>query len=220
MRGVILIFIFMYSCLSLQAQKPEINRNNCEKWKYLNDVALEAGKFFTADNNEYFDGSTVSLSTGYFPNAVAGFRSGISCITGIYGSEIYLKAPLLFALRTGHVLHDWLDVYGRDVYSLDFLFANILYALIPTALEFNAGTSLGYITPDSEISKVSLTRRFASSLDLNLRINYQIWRFCLTGNMGVNYLWTKNYRYKPVFPHETAIPVWFVNISAGCSFRF
>jgi hypothetical protein len=69
------------------------------------------------------------------------------------------------------------------------------------------------MTPYSS-GDTELRYRFASSIDANMRMNYQIGLFGVYGDMRVSYLWTKNYLY------EQSHPAWLANLSNGVSFRF
>jgi hypothetical protein len=66
----------------------------------------------------------------------------------------------------------------------------LLLNVIPKQFEFNVGTSVGYMIPASS-GDTELCRRFAYSIDGNVRISYPIGQLGIYANMGVSYLWTK-----------------------------
>jgi hypothetical protein len=203
-----------------------------DNWDYFYDIALGGGLYISTDDNSFPPGTVISLSGSYFLNDKIGFRSGVSYITQLEGSNEYLKIPLLVAFRTASFRYDWLDQTEPE--NLGEFFTHFLLTIIPTRFEINAGPSLGYMTPNPvstytyQIGKEVLletseiNQRFASSLEANFRISYQIWRICLTGNLGINYLWTKNYNHQVFRPTENSNtkPSWFANLSFGGSFRF
>jgi hypothetical protein len=88
----------------------------------------------------------------------------------------------------------------------------LILLLIPVRGEINIGPSFGYAW--------DARRNFASSLDANFRMGFQFWRIVINGNLGINYLWTKNFVDTAPYNRHSVTPVWFVNLSAGASFRF
>jgi hypothetical protein len=209
-------------------KKPQTGQynNNCD---YFHDVALERGAFIPTTHGDLSDGTIITLHGSHFLNDKFGFRSGISYIYGLEGSNMYWKAPFLFAFRTGTISFN--DDNDPEFETLRDYYTYLLLNIIPKRFEFNAGVSLGYMTPDSPYypdesflspsETMTLRYRFASSVDANMRIIYQIGQLGLHVNAGVSYLWTRNYIYSIYKPYcEESHPAWFANLSIGASFRF
>jgi hypothetical protein len=227
-----IIILFFCIALTLQAQDPNTEKN--DNWKYFYDIAVESGIYNSIGYHE--NGSILSVSGSYFYNDKFGFRSGVSLITGMEGSDKYWKIPMLFAFRTKTFKTDWDETFGYsddiNYIFLDIL-TNVLVRVLPTRFEFNAGPSFGYLMPEYSptyihqgdqliVSKsINAHSHFASSLDANMRMSFQFWRICLNVNLGANWLWTRNYEYMQYLPvQRTDKPAWFLNFGAGASFRF
>jgi hypothetical protein len=236
------------SCLSLQAQEDKIynyfhpeyednfKKNKAQKkdkadndnLEYFHDISLDRGVFMTKS----VSGTITTLHGSHFFNDKLGIRSGLSYVSEIPGSGSYWKAPVLFSFRT-ETFSSSIDKNEEFDSFREYLIV-FLVNILPKNLEFNLGASLGYMTPDnsatysyleggSEILRETneIHKRFASSLDGNVRISYPIWRFGLNFSMGASYLWTKNYIYKEYFPIRTEYqPALFGNFCIGISFRF
>ncbi len=226
-KKVIFGFIFLFFLLSTQARQPEERNDN---WRYFRDIGVEYGIYIPTEYNNLSNGSITNLHGGYFFNDKLGFRSGITLITGMEGSGNYWKIPFLFSVRTKTFNIEWNSDAEYDNAS-DLLF-NFLLFILPNSYELNIGPSLGYMTPKNSITYITqggaefseiykINNRFASSIDANLRLSFQLGKICLNGNMGINYLLTKNYDYHFFIPDDTAQkPTWFVNLSVGVSYRF
>jgi hypothetical protein len=174
----------------------------------------------------------MSLHGSHFFNDKLGFRSGISFISEMDGSSMYLKIPLLFSFRTGAV--SFSENNDVEFESFQEILIDFLLNALPKRFEFNIGPSLGYMQPRTDSTRISLdggewmlaetieTRhRFASTLDANMRMTYQIWRIGLNINVGISYLWTKNSRRHTYYPiNSQSQPSWFANLGIGASFRF
>jgi hypothetical protein len=210
-KGLIALFI----CFGLSAkaqtefeiEEPHIENDNK---LYFQDIVAEYGSYSTtALNSDMSEGYITSLYSGYFLTHWYGFRSGASLIMDLKHNSPYIKIPCLFAVRTPS-----LRLLIAEPESFREFLLSIFLLIIPTRFELNVGPSLGYVWNNQ--------RSFASSIDANLRMGFQIWRIEIHGNMGVNYLWTKNFidrdydrDYKRLFR-----PAWFINLSFGASFRF
>jgi hypothetical protein len=173
--------------------------------RYFHDIAFERGLYtVTAMNSDMSDGRITSLYGSHFFTHNLGVRSGVSLITDLKYSP-YLKIPFLFAFRTPkfHFSNWEAETFGESL-------RNLLLAILFTRCEINAGPSLGYVWYSQH--------NFASSIDLNLRMGFQFWRIGINGNMGINYLWTRNFVNKKI--KRQSGNAWFANLSAGVSFRF
>ncbi len=232
MFSVILFFLsFSFVLQAQNASSGKSSPDNSDR-KFFYDLGLETGLYVSTTDRDWPSGSILSFHGGYYWNDRFGVRSGLSFISGLEGSDRYYKVPLLFSFRIGPYQKEWDD---RDEYDNfgELLFAFLLHFL-PTSLEVNAGTSFGSISPDlSEIYTINnkgkeilserswVSREFASSLDANLRLSFRFWRINLTGNMGINYLYTKNFHHTLYVPEETRNrPCWFANLGLGASFLF
>jgi hypothetical protein len=194
------------------------------------DAALERGIFSPLDNGGLSGGSVTTLQGSCFLNNRFGLRSGVSCISELGGSDKYWKLPFLFAFRTGSDTSNAYDRTEDDTFR-EYLF-NWLLHVLPKRFEFNTGLSFGYITPEGAgynpketalppLETSDIRRRFAFSSEANIRMTVPIGRFGLYVNLGVSYLWTKNYIhtvYKP-YPDEFR-SAWFANLAIGASFQF
>lgn len=210
-----LLALFMCFCMFVQAQTEldaelDIDKEHDienDNRRYFHDIALERGTYFDATklNSDLSDGFVTSIYGSYFLTHNLGFRSGISLITDLKNDSPYLKIPCLFAFRTPtfHFSNWEAESFGEFLFSL-FL------AIMPTRCEVNLGPSIGYVWNNS--------RNFASSMDFNLRLGFQFWRIGINGNMGVNYLWTRNFVDRS--SARNVRPPWFVGFSGGVSFRF
>jgi hypothetical protein len=178
---------------------------------YFQDIAIENGLYTALVSDGILsDGIVTSLYSGYFLNHWLGARSGVSLIMDLKDDSPYIKIPCLIALRTPKFR---LSTYDSETFN-DFLL-NLFLSIIPTRFEVNAGPSFGYV--------LNNRRNFASSIDFNLRIGFQIWRIGIYGNMGANYLWTKNFVERSNYStgvNKRIRPVWYANLSGGLSFRF
>ncbi len=222
----------MCFCLPISAQQQSDFEDN-DNWKYFYDIGFESGLYVSTNVKSFQSASINTLHGSYFFSDKLGFRSGISYISGMDGCDYYLKVPLLFSFRTKTFRMNWWEVLSEDGSFGDFI-RSVIFSLFPTRIEFNVGTSLGYLYPQSShtysfrngeeilIESFDASQRFASSLDGNLRLSFQFWRICINGYMGFNYLWTNNFNHNVFYPShkEERKPSWFGNIGAGASFRF
>lgn len=207
--GTVLSLSVLFMCYGVlvQAQQETLYERymNDDNWTYLYDVMIERGLYAsTTSNSNMSDGRITSLYGGCFLTHCMGFRSGISYITGLKDAR-YMKIPCLFALRTRTVRMPEIETERFG----DFL-KNLFLSFIPVRYEVNFGPSVGYIWDERN--------SFASSIDFNFRMGFKFWRVVINGNMGVNYLWTKNFASRRTvgrFRH-----IWFANLSTGASFRF
>jgi hypothetical protein len=177
-----------------------------DNWLYFRDIALERGMYMaTGPSDDLSDGRITSLYGSFFLNNILGFRSGASLITDF--EDTFLKIPCLFALRSP-------TFSGPNLESQNFgeFFRNLILYIIPKRCEINLGPALGYVWNNP--------RRWAFSIDGNFRLGLQFWRIGINGNIGVNYLLTKNFVDRDFLSAKTVRPAWFVNLSGGVSFRF
>ena len=218
----------MCFCLSVSAQQSErqYDMYDNDNLKYHYDIGFESGLYGSLDFNGFQPGTIHTLHGSYFFRENFGFRSGISLISEIGGSDYY-KIPVLFSARTKTFNRYW-NITSDNGLLHDF-FLNVFLSLLPTRFEVNIGPSLGYIPHyNSRAHYYDFGRKvyydsfndfsIASSLDTNLRLSFQFWRICVNGNVGFNYLWTKNYNVYQL--SENIKPSWFTNTSIGVSFRF
>jgi hypothetical protein len=209
-KGLLVLFIcFGLSAkaqMEFEVEEPHIENDNK---LYLQDIVAEYGSYSTtALNSDISEGYITSLYSGYFLTHWYGLRSGASLIMDLKNNSPYIKIPCLFALRTPR-----LQLFIAEPESFkEFLISIFLHII--TRFELNVGPSLGYVWNNQ--------RNFASSVDANLRMGFQVWRIGIHGNIGANYLWTRNFLdrdydkgYKRLFR-----PAWFVNLSFGASFKF
>jgi len=231
MKQFILIISCFYMPIYAQQSENKYSITDNDNWKYFYDIGFESGLYSSTNAGGNPSGSINTLTGSYFLSDKLGFRSGISLISEMDGSNYYWKIPLLFSFRTKTFSGVFYNI--EDIESFKDFFVSFLLYLLPTRFEFNVGTSLGYISPnDSQtdsyrngervhVESSIVNREFASSLDANFRLSYQIWRICLNGNLGINYLWTRNFNhYDGPWGNVKTNPSWFGNLSAGISFRF
>jgi hypothetical protein len=186
-----------------EIEEPYIDNDNK---LYYQDIVAEYGLYTDmAVNSSLSDGFVTSVYSGYFLTHWFGVRPGVSMIMDLNNSP-YLKIPCLFAVRSPLVR----TTIAEPETFREFLFNFFLY-ILPTRYELNIGPSLGYVWNNR--------RHFASSIDMNLRMGFQIWQIGIHGNMGFNYLWTKNFINKDEIA-KNARQAWYVNLSIGASFRF
>jgi hypothetical protein len=184
-------------------EKPYIDDNKL----YYQDIVAEYGLYTAiAANSSLSDGFVTSLYSGYFLTHWFGVRPGVSVIMDLTDNSPYLKIPCLFAVRSPIVRT---TIAEADTFR-EHLF-NLFLHILPMRYEFNIGPSLGYVWNNR--------RRFASSIDMNLRMEFQIWRIGIHGNMGVNCLWTKNFIDRDRMAKNVR-QAWYANFSIGASFRF
>jgi hypothetical protein len=199
----------MFVCFGVKSQtqmefnieKPYTDDDNK---LYYQDIVAEYGLYTGAGSLS--EGFVTSLYSGYFLTHWFGVRPGVSVIMDLDDNSPYLKIPCLFAVRSP--MARWTIA---EVETFREFLLNLFLYIIPMRYEFNIGPSLGYVWNNQ--------RHFASSIDMNLRMGFQIWRIGIHWNMGFNYLWTKNFidinRIK-----QSDRQAWYANLSIGASFRF
>jgi hypothetical protein len=205
----ILIVLFLVFHLFSQAQTNTDGKRYLDDINriYFQDIDLTYGACIAPTSSNMY-GSVTSLSGSYFLTRTIGFRSGVSLIMDM-NSDTYLKMPALFAVRWKSVTS---DSHMVEYHDFSNFFLNLVLNLFPHHYEVNIGNSLGYV--------FNSKYHFASSLDANFRMTYMIWRIGLNGNLGVNYLLTRNFVDNDNLARKKFRPGWFVNLSAGLSFRF
>jgi hypothetical protein len=203
---VCLFALFMSFGTIVQAQTEIELKRYIDHW-YFQDIALERGLYMAMTMSDNLsDGRITSIYSSYFLNHWFGLRPGVSLITDLRDSQ-YLKIPCLFAVRSP-TFHMVLEPKSFR----EFLWSLFL-CIMPTRWEVNVGPSLGYVWNNK--------RSLASSIDCNFRMGFQFWRIGINGNMGFNYLWTKNFVDRNIIAYSRQIrPAWFANLSVGASFRF
>ena len=225
LKFAVIIFLLVLPIYKANAQMIDFENDNL---RYFHDIAFDSGKYTPTDGS-FSSGTMTSFSGSYFWNKEFGIRIGVSLITDLDGSDKYFKVPVLFSFRTR--TFRWLFDHEAETWRGALL--EILLSLLPTRFEFNIGPSFGHITPQKsahytiENGKEILRQtsdanyRFAASIDANIRIGFQFWRVCVNGNIGCNYLFTNNFDYRIHHPYKEKInSLWFLNASAGLSFRF
>jgi hypothetical protein len=207
--GIIILFICLGMIGKAQTNGFEIVEpygDDDNKW-YFQDISFEAGSYIPTTIGDLSTGFITNLSSGYYFNHWFGVRSGVSVITDLDDYSSYMKIPCLITFRTPTVRLETLEVG-----TLRDGLVNLFLLFLPTRFEFNIGPSLGYVR--------NAQHRFASSIDANLRMGFQFWRIVIHGNMGVNYLWTKNFVDRDIIRGKRSRPAWYANLSVGASFRF
>jgi hypothetical protein len=207
--GLIILFTCLGAFLKAQTNGLEITepyRDNDNR-RYFQDVSCEIGFYSANTTGDLSDGFIANISSGYFFNPWFGMRPGVSVITDLDDYSPYVKIPCLIAFRTPTT-----RLTIREPETIKEGLINLFLLLLPTRFEFNIGPSLGYA--------INNQHRFASSIDANLRMGFQFWRIGINGNMGLNYLWTKNFVERDFIRNKRIRPAWYGNLSVGMSFRF
>ena len=233
-------FITILFCFSLSISAQHFDNDN-DNFRFFYDIGIERGEMFSLNSLNISSGAIFSITGSWFYTPTFGFRSGLSYISGLTGSDSYWRVPILFAIRSRTITGDFFDMLSssRPLSWGETLRTSILagiFSLLPTRLELNAGTSLGILSPHSSnvyfhfpngdwsrIQTVDVSRRFASTLDINGRLGFQFWRICVNGNLGISYLLTRNVHHTIISPYlneGTTRPSWFGNASFGATFRF
>jgi hypothetical protein len=214
-----LLVAFMFAVMALSAQmdmetesgihEQDVAIEN-DNYRYFRDIVLERGLYMAMinkPNSELSDGRITSLYGSYFIKHWLGFRSGASLIMDLKDDSPYLKVPCLIAVRTPRIR---IELHDAETFS-EYL-TNLFLLFIPARFECNLGPSFGYVWNNRPA--------FAFSIDGNLRMGFQFWRIGLHGNMGFNYLWTKNFKGQESFGLRKYVrPYWYANMSFGMSFR-
>lgn len=222
-------FLFtIYALLFVQASAIS------QKYVPTYDIGIEGGAIADMGQRDAYSGSSFNVSGAYFLNDRLGVRSGFSLLTGIDGCDKYWKVPLLAAFRFPVWVEDGDDVlhsFENEDWEGNFILGFLL-AILPKQFEINAGPSVGYIMPERveyynpntnnlEYSE-DIKRRYASSLDLNLRLGFPIGHLKLNVNIGWSYLLTRNFIYQQHGDYfsKTTRPVWSGDIRFGGSYTF
>lgn len=228
MQKGILLIILIFTFVSYSIAQDEEER---DKFNY--DVSLNYGIFpsLTSDENkpELF-GNLISAEYAYFFHNRIGFRTGLSSITNLEGTNGFYSVPLMFAYRS-KVQRDFF--IGGDINSFGDLIFQLILGLIPKHAEYNIGLNMGYINPDNNLGLVSynegpyfkegfLTQnRFYTSADAGLRLTYRIYRFGVVLSPSVSYVLTNNFEfYSEQGSNNGYSPDWFLRMTIGLSYRF
>lgn len=228
MQKGILLIILIFTFVSYSIAQDEEER---DKFNY--DVSLNYGIFpsLTSDENkpELF-GNLISAEYAYFFHNRIGFRTGLSSITNLEGTNGFYSVPLMFAYRS-KVQRDFF--IGGNINSFGDLIFQLILGLIPKHAEYNIGLNMGYINPDNNLGLVSynggpyfkegfLTQnRFYTSADAGLRLTYRIYRFGIVLSPSVSYVLTNNFEfYSEQGSSNGYSPDWFLRMTIGLSYRF
>lgn len=207
---------------SQDSLQPRIGKRNigAKFLRFQKEVTMDIGLYIPFQNPYNIEASVYSLQGAYFFSNYErfGIRSGISYYKGFEGSEYYIGIPLFASYRIE--LNSSIYPVG---YSFGEIFRNFLINIIPKNIEFGVGPNLGYIQPDNYRQPMSyfIDKRFALSIDANMRMTFRIWRLGLALNPTISYLTTKN--FKLIYPENKKLlsqPSFFFKGTVGLSFLF
>ena len=201
---------------------------------YKKNIIIEKGLYIPL-TNLYDVGSanyTNILGSYYFDYEYGfGVRLGISFISELEGSDGYWKVPLLFCYKINLENREWDELNDFENFSDLFIYA--LACILPASLDLSTGFSLGGIKSDPSsmytfqggqeiLSRTyDVNRHFAASWDAELKFGFQIWRFLLFADFGLNYLLSNNLQYTYYYPVEEIYkPRWFGKIGIGVAYCF
>jgi hypothetical protein len=192
---------------------------------YSKEISIEYGIFASSNGSEHenLTGSQINLQTAFFYRNNIGFRTGVSSIKGLEGSSKFYSIPIYFSYR---IENDWSYM---SVGSL----SDLILILLPRNMEFDFGTSIGYIEPYDDLKLGStnggpwtlkgyqVDQRFVSTLDLGMRLNYNINRFSFVISPKVNYMLSQNFKYysEDGIDHNYT-PKWFFSMGFGVAYQF
>lgn len=219
-------FTVLLTFLGISLYSQENNQH-----KYFHEIGFDSGLFASLNSVEYenYVGTKYTLQTSYYYLQNFGFRTGLSYINDLEGTKKFYQLPIHFLYRTKVNRSFYI---GGSVDSIEELIFKLILGLLPSQGEFYGGINLGYVEPDNSLSLSSngtdwikqgfqTERRFVTSMDLGLKLNYKIWRFNLSAVPYVSYLLTENFKfYSESLNNNDYKPKWFMNIAIGLSFQF
>ncbi|MFP4024887.1 MAG: hypothetical protein ACLFVR_10190 [Thiohalospira sp.] len=155
-------------------------------------------------------------------------RSGFSLINGLEGADKFYQIPIQFVYRSSV---DKTFYIGGTIDSFDELILKIIMGLIPRQANYHIGINLGYNEPvnsysfagDNDMEKLGYysERRFVTTIDAGIRLNYKIKRVAIVAAPYVSYLVTENFKYYSASGiNQGYQPRWFMNISIGLAYQF
>lgn len=223
MKSYIFSILLILFSLSVSAQSDK------EKL-YSYDVSFDFGLFASLNTHQYENlvGDKYSLQMAYIYHTRFGVRSGISLINGLEGTNKFYQIPIHLLYRTSV---DKTFYIGGTIDSLDELILKIILGLVPRQADYHIGINLGYNQPDNRLSTTIdnnlvkagyySERRFVTTIDAGIRLNYKIKRVSIVAAPYVSYLITENFKYYSASGiNQGYQPKWFMNVSIGLSYRF
>ncbi len=198
---------------------------------FFHEIGFDYGIMASLNSAEHenYLGNKYTLHTTNYYLENFGFRTGISYINDLEGTSKFFEVPLHFVYRT-KVNRDF--YIGGTVETIEELLFKLVLGLMPRQGEFYGGINLGYIEPGNYMRLAPngvdwikegfhTERRFVTTLDAGLRLNYKIWRFNIIGVPYVSYLLTENFKYYSESGFDQGYkPKWFMNATVGLSFQF
>lgn len=223
-RILIMIFLFCITNFLFSANNDDKN--------YFHDVSFDLG-VYPYINKVYqpnLTGSVISFQNVNYLSDKIGFRTGISIINDLEGSDRLYSVPIYFAYRTSTQRKFAIG----PVSSIQELIIGVILGLIPRNCEFNIGTNIGFIDKDNTKGFLMIDNKafsnsyivknsFWSSIDGGVRLKYNIWRFGLVLSPGLSYSLTRNFIFDSDLPNDEnngLRPAMFFRFTGGISFRF
>lgn len=222
---IFIITILLFFSVSSIAQQNE------EKF-FFHDISFEYGLFASLNSSRYENlvGWKYSLQTSYYFFNDMGFRTGVSLVNDLEGTNKFYSVPIQFVYRTSI---DKSFMIGGSVDSFEELLFKIFLGLIPRQADYHCGINVGYIEPDNNLGLSSINggewvqegyqteQRFLTTLDLGLRLQYKIKRVGIIVAPSVNYVLSKNFKYYSETGYNNGYtPQWFLSMTMGLSYQF
>ena len=224
-------FIYLTIACIIIASFKSIAQQEEEK-TYYNDFSVEYGLFASLNSKEFENlvGNKLNIKYSHFFYNDFGYRTGISYINNFEGSDQFYSVPIQLVYRTPIDKSFWI---GGSVESIEELIFKIILGLVPRQTDFHGGMTVGYIKPDNSIGYLVLNdgslvqegfqvnRRFFSTFDLGMRLNYKIKRVGVIIAPNINYVLSKNFKYySGMGNNDGYTPQWFLSITLGLNYRF
>jgi len=223
MKSYFLSILLILFSLSVIAQ------SNKEKL-YSHEISFDFGLFASLNTHQYENlvGNKYSLQMAYIYHTRFGVRSGISLINDLEGTNKFYQIPIHLLYRTSVNKTFYI---GGTIDSLEELLFKIILGLVPRQADYHMGINLGYNQPDNRLSTTNdnhlvkagyySERRFVTTIDAGIRLNYKIKRISIVAAPYVSYLITENFKYFSFSGiNQGYQPKWFMNVSIGLSYRF
>lgn len=218
-----LLIILLVITFSSFAQQDE------EKF-FFHDISFDYGLFASLNGYEHENlvGNKLNFQTTFYFFNDMGIRTGISYINDMEGTDKFYSVPVQFVYRTPV---DKSFMIGGSVKSIEDLLFKIILGLIPRQADFHCGFNMGYIKPGNVVSyhngvpweqeHYKLEKRFLTTLDLGLRLQYKIKRFGIVMAPCVSYMLTQNFKYYSETGFDQGYtPKWFMSITVGLAYQF
>lgn len=219
MKKTFLLLLFLFTLLSLQAQKHnDISDNK----KYFYDVGLSYSTVFF-----HGDASMINLHGAYYFTQNLGMRTGLSYTRDLTDDcDWLIKIPALFTFRTETI--DSMEPDFDDCDSFGEMLFSGLISILPKRFELNIGPSFGYMEAwrkYTEEEKLKSDDYYINvkpmiTLDANAKMTIPIGRVGFDVSFGVNYFLTRNIKYYSPDGLDNKISRWMGNISVGGHYRF